>query len=214
MSRFLFIFFFHGQDIMFNSNSYARNSLINYETEQNGLGFLEDLIRDSHPKLRTDVHRSSITDAFTLPTFTEDISIWQYINQMQIHFKKLNKTTPQIDILRLIHDQLKIDLRFKTASEHLQDKISKYKSGNGFQYSLREREKLSEPPQKTIRAVELNVSRMSTRSTSGKVSQEHSYTANQRQLQVMITDTSTDRAHEKCYQSMARTPLHLQKKRQ
>ena len=191
MSRFLFLFFFNGWDIMFDSNSYARNSLINYETEQNGLGFLEDLIRDSHPELRTDVHRSSITDAFTLPTFTEDISVWQYINQMQIHFKEVNKTTPQINILRLIHDQLKLDSRFKTASEHLQDKISKYKSGNGFvppeyrlnkiartimdQYSLREWEKLSEPRQKTIRAVEINVSRMSTRSTSGKGYQGQQY---------------------------------------
>ena len=184
MSRFLFIFFFHGRDIMFDANSYAKNSLINYETEQNGLSFLEDLIRDSHPELRTEVHRSSITDAFTLPTFAADISLWQYINQMQIHFKEVNKSTPQIDILRLIHDQLKIDPRFKTASEHLQDNISKYKSGNGFvppeyrlnkiartimdQYSLSERQKLSEPRQKTVRALELNVSRMSTRSTSPK----------------------------------------------
>ena len=65
---------------MFDFNSYAQNSLINYEMKQNGLGFLEDLISDSHSELRTDVHRSSIMDTFTLPTFAEDISIWQYIN--------------------------------------------------------------------------------------------------------------------------------------
>ena len=43
------------------------------------------------------------------------------------------------------------------------------------QHSLREREKLSEPRQKTIRAVELNVCRISRRFTSGKASQGHSY---------------------------------------
>ena len=169
---------------MFDSNSYARESLINYETEQNGLGFLEDLIRDSHPELRTDVHTSSITDAFTLPTFAAEISIWQYINRMQIHFKEVNKTTPQLDILRLIHDQLKLDERFKTASEHLQKQISEYKSGNGFvppeyrlnkiartimdQYNLKDRQRLSEPRRQTVRSLELSVSRMNTRSNTRK----------------------------------------------
>ena len=132
MSLFLFIFFFHVQEIMFDAILYAKHSLINYETEQNEVGFLMDLIRDSHPELRSEVHLASITDAFTLPTFDNDISVWKYINCMQIHFKEVNKTTPQIDSLSLIHGQLRQDEHFKTATDHLQKCIRKYKSRNGF----------------------------------------------------------------------------------
>ena len=63
MSRFLYNFFFQGCDTMFDGNDYAHNSLSVYAIDQDGLTFLEDLIRDSHPQLRTEVHRASITDA-------------------------------------------------------------------------------------------------------------------------------------------------------
>ena len=108
--------------------------------------------------------------------------MWQYINRMQIHFKEVNKTTPQINILRLIHDQLRQDTRFKTATDHLQERISKYKSGNGFvppeyrlnkiartimdQYDAREREKLSEPRKRTVHALNLSINKMATRDSS------------------------------------------------
>ena len=103
---------------------------------------------------------------------------------MQIHFKEVNKTTLQIDILRIIHDHLRQDARFKTATDHLQKRISKYKSGNGFvtpeyrlnkiaqtimdQYDAREREKLSEPQKKTVHALNLSINKMATRTSMGR----------------------------------------------
>ena len=131
MSRFLYNFFFQGRDTMFDGNDYAHNSLSVYAIDQDGLTFLEDLIRDSHPQLRTEVHRASITNAFKLPEFTDDISVWKYITLMQIYCKEVNRHISQVDILRLIHDQLLPDERFKRAVEHLQERISEHKSGNG-----------------------------------------------------------------------------------
>ena len=50
MSRFLYIFFFHGHDTMFDNNNYARFSLVNCEEHKDGLSFLLNLIRECHPK--------------------------------------------------------------------------------------------------------------------------------------------------------------------
>ena len=176
---------------MFDGNAYAHNSLSVYAIDQDGLTFLEDLI--SHSQLRTEVHRASITDAFKLPEFTDNISIWKYINMTQIYFKEVNRHTSQVDILRLIHDQLQPDKRFKAAVEHLQERISKHKSGNGMvlaEYRLKsitqtimtlyppkKRQALSQPRQKlgmtalTINAVDnsnavdnISANRMTTQS--------------------------------------------------
>ena len=51
MSRFLYNFFYQGRDNMFDNNAYAYNSLVAYEKEQNGLGFLFELIKASHQEL-------------------------------------------------------------------------------------------------------------------------------------------------------------------
>ena len=51
MSRFLYNFFYQGRDNMFDNNAYAYNSLVAYEKEQNGLGFLCKLIKASHQEL-------------------------------------------------------------------------------------------------------------------------------------------------------------------
>ena len=91
---------------MFDGNAYAHNSLSSHAIDQDGLTFLEDWIWDSQPQLRTEVHRASTTDAFKLPEFTDDISVWKYINMMQIYFKEVIRHTSQVDILCLIHDQL------------------------------------------------------------------------------------------------------------
>ena len=106
MSRYLYIFFAQGKDTMFDANAYARNSLVNYEREQDGLSFLHSLIKDHHTDLRSTVHRANITDAYTLPKFDDDLSLWKYIHMMQIYFKEVNKHATQVDILRLIHAQL------------------------------------------------------------------------------------------------------------
>ena len=92
MSWFLYIFFFHGQKNIFDCNQYAIQSLINYEAEQDGVGFLHDLIRDYQPNLWASVHRSNITNAFKLPEFDNTISVWEYINKMKIYFKEVNST--------------------------------------------------------------------------------------------------------------------------
>ena len=132
MARFLYIFFFHGRENMFDGNQYASQSLTTYETDQDGVAFLYDLIRDYQPNLRASVHRSNITDAFKLPEFHDTISVWEYINKMKIYFKEVNSTAKQVDILCLIYDQLIRDPRFATAATKIQDKISKYKACNGF----------------------------------------------------------------------------------
>ena len=117
---------------MFDANQYAKHSLLTYKTDQDGLGFLCNLICDIHPELRATVHRSNITDAFQLPLFDDYISIWEYLNKMQIYFREVNTKVPQVDILRLIHDQLRVDPRFTTAAEHIESKIEDHKTGNGF----------------------------------------------------------------------------------
>ena len=117
---------------MFKSNQYTSQSLINYEAEQDGVGFLHNLIRDYQPNLRVSVHHSNITDAFKLPEVDDSISVWEYVDKMKIYFKEVNCMAKHIDILQLIYDQLVRDPRFTTAASNVQDKISEYKSGNGF----------------------------------------------------------------------------------
>ena len=132
MSRFLFTFFFQGRDMMFDTNAYARYSLAHYERDQDGLGFLLNLIRDSHPQLCSDVTRTSITQSFQLPTFTDTISIWDYISKCQVYFQEVKPGNwTQIYVLQLVHDQVGADLRLKTAADHLQDKIGVFKHGDG-----------------------------------------------------------------------------------
>ena len=103
---------------------------------------------------------------------------------MKIYFKEVNSTTKQVDILRLIHDQLEKDPRFTTAVTRITEKISEYKAGNGFLpheytlsgiaciiiylYDASEWEQLSQPRQKKIHALqtsEMSFSCMNTRST-------------------------------------------------
>ena len=181
MSRYLYIFFVQGKDTMFDANAYARNSLVNYERDQDGLSFLYSLIKDHHTDLCSTVHRANITDAYTLPNFDDDMSLWRYIHMMQIYFKEVNKQATQVDILRLIHAQLCKDPRFTKAAEHLQGVISEHKTGNGSvpeeyrlkdiactimdQYDPSEREKLSEsrrPSRFGTNTMQIN--RMRTRS--------------------------------------------------
>ena len=166
---------------MFDANAYARNSLVNYERNQDGLSFLHSLIKDHHTDLRSTAHRANITDAYTLPKFDDEVSIWKYINLMQIYFTEVNKQSTQVDILRLIHAQLCRDPRFTKAAESLQTRISEYKTGNGSvpeEYRLKDiartimdmydpsdREKLSEPrrpPRFGVNTMQIN--RMRTRS--------------------------------------------------
>ena len=140
MCRYLFIFFAQGKDMMFDANMYARNSLVNYERDQDGLSFLHSLIKDHHTDLCSTIHRANITDAYTLPKFNDDMSIWKYSNMMQIYFKEVNTQATQVDSLCLIHDQLRWDLQFTKATEHLQVRISENKTGNGSvpeEYSLK-----------------------------------------------------------------------------
>ena len=173
MSRFLYIFFFHGRDLMFDANQYTKHSLLTYETEQDGLGFLRNLIHNSHPELRATVHRSNITDAFQLPIFDDYISIWEYLNKMQIYFREVNTKVPQVDILRLIHDQLRMEPWFTTATEHIESKIKDHKTGNGFvppefhvnniawtdmdMYDMKQHETLSEPQREKITALDVPI---------------------------------------------------------
>ena len=198
MARFLYIFFFHGRENMFDGNEYASQSLTTYEADQDGVAFLYDLIRDYQPNLRASVHRSNITDAFKLPEFHDTISVWEYINKMKIYFKEVNATAKQVDILRLIYDQLIRDPRFATAATKIQDKISEYKACNGFvpeeytlsriartimdMYDSSEREGLSQPRRRTIRQLELplidqiphheslSIQRMTTRTSPARPS--------------------------------------------
>ena len=166
---------------MFDANAYARNSLVNYERDQDGLSFLHSLIKDHHTDLRSTVHRANITDAYTLPKFDDDISMWKYIQHMQIYFTEVNKQATQVDILRLIYDQLFWDPRFTKAAEHLQRRISENKTGNGSvpeEYRLKdiartimdlydpsERGKLSEPRQPSRSGANtMQINRMRTRS--------------------------------------------------
>ena len=162
MSRFLYIFFFHGRDTMFDNNNYARFSLVNYEEHQDGLSFLLNLIRECHPKLRSDVNRSSITKTLELPKFEDTITIWEYIAKCQIYIKDVQPSNcTQVDVLRIVQEQISKDPRFKTAAEHLQAKISILKNGDGSVpneytlknltqtimecYELNDREHLSQP---------------------------------------------------------------------
>ena len=75
ISRFLYIFFFHRRNSMFDGNQYATKSLTNYEAEKDGISFLMDLIRDYQPNLRASVHWFNITDTFKLPEFHDHISV-------------------------------------------------------------------------------------------------------------------------------------------
>ena len=162
MSRFLYIFFFHGRDTMFDNNNYARFSLVNYEEHQDGLTFLLNLIRERHPKLRSDVNRSSISKALELPRFEDTITIWEYIAKCQIYIKDVQPSNcTQVDVLRIVQEQISKDPRFKIASDHLQAQISTLKNGNGSVppeynlknltqtimecYELNDRERLSQP---------------------------------------------------------------------
>ena len=162
MSRFLYIFFFHGRDTMFDNNNYARFSLVNYEEHQDGLSFLLNLIRECHPKLRSDVNRSSISKALELPTFEDTITIWEFIAKCQIYIKDVQPSNcTQVDVLRIVQEQISKDPRFKIASDHLQSKISTLKNGDGSVpheynlknltqtimecYELNDRERLSQP---------------------------------------------------------------------
>ena len=56
VSRYLYIFFAQDKDNMFNANAYARNGLLNYEREQDGLAFLYGLIKDHCTDLQSTVH--------------------------------------------------------------------------------------------------------------------------------------------------------------
>ena len=162
MSRFLYIFFFRGRDTMFDNNNYARFSLVNYEEHQDGLTFLLNLIRERHPKLWSDVNHSSISKALELPRFEDTITIWEYIAKCQIYIKDVQPSNcTQVDVLRIVQEQISKDPRFKIASDHLQAQISTLKNGDGSVpheynlknltqtimecYELNDRERLSQP---------------------------------------------------------------------
>ena len=101
---------------------------------------------------------------------------------MQIYFREVNTNVPQVDILRLIYDQVRVDPRFTTAAEQIQSKIEDNKTGNGFvppefhvnniastimdMYDMRQRETLSEPRRKQITALDVPIiHRMQTRNS-------------------------------------------------
>ena len=108
---------------------------------------------------------------------------------MQIYFCEVNTKIPQVDILRLIHDQLRMDPRFTTAAEHIESEIEDHKTGNGFvppefhvnniaqiimdMYYVKQWETLSEPQCKKITPVDMQmIHQMQTRSsTLGNASQ-------------------------------------------
>lgn len=116
---------------MFDNNNYARFSLVNYEEHQDGLSFFMNLICDSHPKLQSNVNRSSITKALKLLTFLDTITIWEYSTKCQIYIKDIQLSNcTQVDVLRIVQEQISKDPHFKIASDRLQEKISTLKNGD------------------------------------------------------------------------------------
>ena len=95
---------------MFDNNNYACFSLVNYEEHQDGLSFLLNLIHECHPKLRSDVNRSSTTKALELPTFKDTITIWEYIAKCQIYIKDVQPSNcTQVDVLCIVKEQINKD---------------------------------------------------------------------------------------------------------
>ena len=191
MSRFLYNFFYQGRDNMFDNNAYAYNSLVAYGKEQNGLGFLFELIKASHQELRVDATQSNITELYTLPKYLESESVWTYVQKLEVYVQEVMQNMSQVDVLRLIYDQLKLDMRFKTANGRIEEIISKYKHGAGSvppeyrlnnilqtimgMYPLKEKQRLSLPrrPGATAHMVDaptITVHRARTRSQTNATS--------------------------------------------
>ena len=183
MSSFLYNFFFQGKENMFDNHEYAKNSLTTYESDQNGIGFLRSLIRDRHPALRKDAIQTNITDHYSLPTFPETETFWGYILKLETYVTDVKRDMDQIDILRLIHDQLIKDPRFSRAATHLQEKIDKFREGNGSlpdRYTLKnvaitimdlydpqDKQRLSLPLRPVVQAIDvptISINRAMTRS--------------------------------------------------
>ena len=116
---------------MFDNNAYAYNSLVAYEKEQNGLGFLFELIKASHQELRVDTTQSNITEMYTLPKYLETKSVWTYVQKLEVYVQEVTKNMSQVDVLRLIYDQLKVDMHFRMATNRIEEIISKHKHGAG-----------------------------------------------------------------------------------
>jgi hypothetical protein len=139
-SSFLFDLFNHGRDTMFEKNAYAISLLDTYAHDQDGLGFLEVLIREHHKNLRMGVAKSNITEACQLPLFLDHKDIVSYIESLKIYVQEIAMHLSQLDILRLVTQQLQTDPRFKTVAAHFSEKVATFIQQNtkflDVQYSL------------------------------------------------------------------------------
>ena len=91
---------------------------------------MKSLIRERHPAMRMNAIQTNITDHYQLPTFLDTKTFWNYIRCMETYVTDVKSNMDQIDILRLVQDQLRGDPHFDRAASHLQNKIDKHREGN------------------------------------------------------------------------------------
>ena len=123
-SRFLYDVFNHGRDTMFDDNLYALSLLTTFAHEQDGLGFLHNLIREHHKNLRKGVTKSNITQACQLPQLSKHENVVTYIEELKIYVQDVAQHLTQLEILQLVTDQLETDSRFTSVANHFKEKTS------------------------------------------------------------------------------------------
>ena len=109
---------------MFDDNLYALSLLDTFAHEQDGIGFLHNLIREHHKNLRKGVTKSNITQACQLPQLSNHKNVVSYIEALKIYVQDVAMTLTQLEILQLVTDQLETDTRFASVANHFKEKTA------------------------------------------------------------------------------------------
>ena len=130
MARALYKFLDNHKETIFDATTHFAYELDTYTGSLDGFQFLASILKVVHPKFRESAFHSSGGFGAVPPTFSDDMSIFQFLRKCTEYFEA--RPLDPLQHTLYVKDQISKDKRFKDVTYTLANDLRPFMNSNGF----------------------------------------------------------------------------------